>query len=92
MFHTASLYRQFYCNDSAIFRAFLHPDRAAVEVGDLPHQRETQPRAALLPAAGLVYAEEGLENASLILPRDAVAGVGDAEQELFRRLSDRNPH
>ena len=36
--------------------------------------------------------EEGLENTALIHLRDAAAGVGDAEQELFRLLSDRNPH
>ena len=47
---------------------------------------------AVLPAAGLVHAEEWLEDALLILLRDAAAGVGDAEQELFQLLSDRNPY
>ena len=62
-----------------------------MEIGDLPHQREPQPRAAVLPAAGLVHSEKGLEDAPLILLRDAAAGVGDADQELFRLLCDSRP-
>ena len=67
------LYRQLHRDGRALVRTFLHPNGAAVEIGDLPHQREPQPRAAILPAAGLVYAEEGLENTALILLRDAAA-------------------
>ena len=63
-----------------------------MELGDLPHQREPQPRAAVFAAAGFVHPEEWLEDTALTLLRDAAAGVGDAEQELLRLLSDRNPH
>ena len=59
-----------------------------MEIGDLPHQRKPQPRAAVLPAAGLVHAEEWLEDALLILLRDAAAGVGDAYKEPLFRLRD----
>ena len=62
-----------------------------MEIGDLPHQREPQPRAAVLAAAGLVHPEEGLEDALLILLRNAAAGVGNANQELFRLLCDSRP-
>ena len=83
---------QLHRDGRALVRAFFHPNGAAVEIGDLPHQRKSQSRAAVLAAAGLVYPEEGLEDTVLILLRDAAAGVGDAEQELFQLLSDRNPY
>ena len=57
-----------------------------MEIGDLPHQREPQPRTAVLAAAGLIHTEEGLEDALLILLRNATAGIGNANQELFRFL------
>ena len=63
-----------------------------MEIGDLPHQRKSQPHAAVLPAAGLVHPEEGLENTALILLRDAAAGVGNADQDFFRLLCDVDPH
>ena len=63
-----------------------------MEIGDLPYQRETQSRAAVLSATGLIHPKEGLEDTALILLRDAAAGVEDANQELFQLLSDRNPY
>ena len=53
-----------------------------MKIGNLPHQRKPQSRAAVLPAAGLVHAEEWLEDALLILLRDAAdlvrsRGLGD---------------
>ena len=63
-----------------------------MEVGDLPYQREPQSCATVFPAARLVHPEEGLEDTALIHLRDAAAGVGDAEQELFQLLSYRNLH
>ena len=83
---------QLHRDGRALVRAFFHPNGAAVEIGDLPHQRKPQSRAAVLPAAGLVHAEEWLEDALLILLRDAAAGVGDTDPELFRLLCDANPH
>ena len=62
-----------------------------MEIGDLPHQREPQPRAAVLPAAGLVHPEEGLEDAPAVLLRDAAAGIGDADNELLRLQRDADP-
>ena len=73
---------QLHSDGSALVRAFFHPNGAAVEIGDLPHQRKSQSRAAVLSATGLVYPEEGLEDTALIHLRDAAAGVGDADQEL----------
>ena len=55
-----------------------------MEVGDLPYQRETQSRAAVLSATGLIHPEEGLEDTALIHLWDAAAGVGDEDQELFK--------
>ena len=66
-----SVYRQPHRNGGALLRAFLHPNGAAVEIGDLPHQREPQPRTAVLAAAGLIHPEKGLEDALLILLRNA---------------------
>ena len=63
-----------------------------MEIGDLPYQRKPQPYAAVLPAAGLIHPEEGLEDAPPILLRNAVASVGNADQELFRLLRDADPH
>ena len=63
-----------------------------MEFGDLPHQREPQPCATVLAAAGLVHPEEGLEDTALMLLRDAAASIRHAEQELFRLLCDRNPY
>ena len=54
-----------------------------MEIGDLPHQRKPQSRAAVLAAAGFVYPEEGMKNALLILLRNAAAGVGNANDALF---------
>ena len=70
-----SLNRQLHQNGGAPVRALRHPDGAAVELGNLPHQREAQPRTAVLPAAGLIHPEEGLEDAALKFLRDAAAGV-----------------
>ena len=85
------LRRKLHGDGGSPLTAVLHPDRAAVEAHDLPYQREPQSRAAVLPAAGLVHPEEGLEDALLILLRDAAAGVGNADQELFRLLCDSRP-
>ena len=63
-----------------------------MEFGDLPHQREPQPCATVLAAAGLVHPEEGLEDTALMLLRDAAASIRHAKQELFRLLCDRNPY
>ena len=63
-----------------------------MEIGDLPHQRKSQPHAAVLPAAGLIHPEEGLEDAPLKFLRNAAAGVGNADQEFFRLLCDVDPH
>ena len=63
-----------------------------MEIGDLPHQREPQPRTAVLAAAGLIHTEKGLEDALLILLRNAAAGIGNANQEFFRFLCDTDPH
>lgn len=52
-----------------------------MEVGDLPYQREPQSRTAVLAAAGLIHPEKGLEDALLILLRNAAAGIGNANQE-----------
>ena len=60
-----------------------------MEVGDLPYQRKPQSRATVFPAAGLVHPEEGMKDTALIYLRDAAAGVGDADEELFQPLSDR---
>ena len=48
-----------------------------------PHQRKPQAHAAVFPAAGLVHPEEGLKNAPLKAFRDAGAGVGHPDQQLF---------
>ena len=42
-----------------------------MEIGDLPHQRKSQSRAAVLAAAGFVYPEKGSEDALPKLLRDA---------------------
>ena len=63
-----------------------------MEIGDFPHQREPQPRTAVLAAAGLIHTEKGLEDALLILLRNATAGIGNANQEFFRFLYDADPH
>ena len=63
-----------------------------MEIGDLPHQRKPQSRAAVLAAAGLIHPEKGLEDALLILLRNAAAGIGNANQEFFRFLRDTDPH
>ena len=63
--------RQLYRHGRALVRAFLHPNGAAVEIGDLPHQRKSQSRAAVLAAEGLVHAEKGPEDALPKLLRDA---------------------
>ena len=63
-----------------------------MEIGDLPHQRKSQSRAAVLAAAGLVYPEEGLEDTALILLRNAAAGVGNANDALFLPLCKLDPH
>ena len=63
-----------------------------MEVGDLPYQREPQSRTAVLAAAGLIHPEKGLEDALLILLRNASAGIGNANQEFFRFLCDTDPH
>ena len=62
-----------------------------MEIGDLPHQRKPQSRAAVLAAAGLVYPEEGMKNAPLILLRNAAASVRNANDELFRPLCKQRP-
>ena len=51
-----------------------------MEICDLPHQREPQPRTAVLAAAGLIHTEKGLEDALLILLRNATAGIRNANQ------------
>ena len=63
-----------------------------MEIGDLPHQRKPQSRAAVLAAAGLVYPEEGMKNAPLIFLRNAAAGVGNANDSLFLPLCKLDPH
>ena len=63
-----------------------------MEIGDLPHQRKSQSRAAVLAAAGFVYPEEGMENAPLIFLRNAAAGVGNANDALFLPLCKLDPH
>ena len=63
-----------------------------MEVGNLPNQGESKPHATVLAAAGFVYTEEGLKDAPLKFIRDAAAGVGNTDQELFRLLCDRNSH
>ena len=63
-----------------------------MEIGDLPHQRKSQSRAAVLAAAGFVYPEEGMENAPLILLRNAAASVGNANDALFLPLCKLDPH
>ena len=45
------LHRKLHRDGRALVRAFFHPNGAAVEIGDLPHQRKPQSRAAVLPAA-----------------------------------------
>ena len=58
----------------------------------ISHTKESpSPDAAVLPAAGFIHPEEGLKDAPLIFLRNAAAGVGDADQKLFRLLRDRNP-
>ena len=84
--------RQLDRDGRALVRAFLHPNGAAVESGDLPHQREPQPHTAVFAAAGLVHPEEGLEDTALILLRDAAAGVGNANDALFLPLCKLDPH
>ena len=84
--------RQLHRDGRALVRAFLHPNGAAVEIGDLPHQRKSQSRAAVLAAAGFVYPEEGTENAPLIFLRNAAAGVGNANDALFLPLCKLDPH
>ena len=63
-----------------------------MEISDLPHQRKSQSRAAVLAAAGFVYPEEGMENAPLILLRNAAASVGNANDALFLPLCKLDPH
>ena len=63
-----------------------------MEIGDLPHQRKSQSRAAVLAAAGFVYPEEGMENALLVLLRNAAASVGNANDALFLPLCKLDPY
>ena len=63
-----------------------------MQVCDLPYQGKSQPCSAILPAAGLVYPEKGLEDAALKFLRDAPPGVGNAKKKLLVSLRYQNPH
>ena len=82
MFLYGTLYRKLHRNGGALGGAALHPNTAAVEIGDLPHQRKPQPHPAVGPTAGLVHPEEGVENTPMKFRRDAVSGIGNPDLKM----------
>src|SRR5207244_2026438 len=64
----------------AVARA-LDPDPAAHHLNELRRDRQPQPSAAILARRGGIRLLEGLEDALLLLGRDADPRVGDGEME-----------
>ena len=65
---------------------FLHPNAPVVEVRDFPDKGEPEPDPSQGTASGLIYPEEGLEDAVAIAFGDARAAVLHADLNLRRRL------
>lgn len=58
-----------------------------MEIGDLPHQRKPQSRAAVLAAAGFVYPEEGMENDDMTKPDGEPKNAQEAAA-MYKALMD----
>ena len=61
-----------------------------MQAGDFPHQRKSQPYAAIFAAAGLIYTKKGLEDAALKLFGDTAAGIAYANRKFCWCLEDRD--
>ena len=63
----------------------FHPDAPAVHLDDALGDGEAEAGAALLLGIGAVDLLELLEDARLLAPRDARAGIGDRDHEAARK-------
>src|SRR5437773_6510559 len=66
----------------------LHRDRAAMKLHDMLHDREPEPRSALLARARLVHAVEAFEDPRLVRVRNSVAGVDHLAPRMLRVAAD----